>query len=232
MSVAAYAFESENTKHIQNGICKLYIEDGKLVFYDGTKTYVIPLEQVAQYDPTINTNLLPYIDPTSFEVTRTFYTVYDSLDDLADYISNVYKKIDCSSDDSVKILTNKLIFNGTNILGVTPTESGEDATLISYQYYEEHKDELKGEKGDKGDKGDTGPQGPQGPKGDNGLDGKDGEDGEEAKSWIWDLINTGLSGGSYLALSSSVSTLQTEILALQTQIAGIALNDITQQALH
>ena len=145
MTVAAYAFEAENTKNIQNGIYKLYIKDGKLVFYDGTKTYVIPLEQVTQYDPTINTNLLPYIDPATFEVARAFITVYDALDELANYISKVFKKIDFSNSDTLKILTNKLDFDGQTIIGITPTVAGGDTVLMSYQYYEEHKEELKGE---------------------------------------------------------------------------------------
>ncbi|KAI5525711.1 organellar and viral DNA polymerase type B [Trichomonas vaginalis G3] len=65
---------------------------------------------------------------------------------------------------------------------------------MTLEYYNEHKDELKG---DKGDAGPQGPQGIQGPQGKNGLDGKNGEDGSAAKTWIWDLINTDLTTASY-----------------------------------
>ena len=90
-----------------------------------------------------------------------------------------------------------------------------DANILTLEYLEEHKDELKGEKGDKGD---TGPRGPQGPPGKDGLDGEDGEDGTVAKAWIWDLINTTLTAADFVAT-------QIEIAAISKALQGYQLID-------
>ncbi|KAI5528764.1 organellar and viral DNA polymerase type B [Trichomonas vaginalis G3] len=89
--------------------------------------------------------------------------------------------------------------NEKQILGVAG--SSNDVHLMTLEYYNEHKDELKGEKGDTGPQG---PQGIQGPQGENGLDGEDGKDGKTAKSWIWNLINTGLTAASYGVLQYQI----------------------------
>ncbi|EAX86681.1 Phage tail fiber repeat family protein, partial [Trichomonas vaginalis G3] len=52
--------------------------------------------------------------------------------------------------------------------------------------------------------GIQGIQGIQGPQGENGLDGEDGKDGKTAKSWIWNLINTGLTAASYGVLQYQI----------------------------
>lgn len=108
---------------------------------------------------------------------------------------------------------------------ITTSEVKDVVTLMSYEYYEAHKDELKGEKGDTGAQG---PAGPQGPKGDNGLDGEDGEDGSEAVSWIWGLINAGATGATWASLQGQVHTLTGICTMLQTQIAAAAVGQIQQ----
>lgn len=55
----------------------------------------------------------------------------------------------------------------------------EDVETIVQTYFNEHKDELKGDKGDTGATGPQGPEGPQGPAGKDGADGKDGKDGQD-----------------------------------------------------
>lgn len=103
--------------------------------------------------------------------------------------------------ENIKCLKN-LVVNNKQILGVAG--SSDTVHLMTLEYFNEHKDELKG---DKGDAGPQGPHGIQGPQGKNGLDGKDGEDGSAAKTWIWDLINTGLTAGSYGVLQYQVGKL-------------------------
>ncbi|KAI5540410.1 organellar and viral DNA polymerase type B, partial [Trichomonas vaginalis G3] len=110
--------------------------------------------------------------------------------------------------------------NEKQILGVAG--SSNDVHLMTLEYYNEHKDELKGEKGDTGPQGPQGIQGIQGiqgPQGENGLDGKDGKDGKTAKSWIWDLINTGLTAASY-------GVLQYQIGKIWAVLGEEALDDV------
>ena len=144
-----------------------------------------------------------------------------NLDSLAKKLAIILAAM---SIDSIITFNKNVNINGVTITGVAheplkeeiiDEETGlptiitkEDATLVTSEYIQNHKDEFKGEKGD------PGPQGPKGEKGDNGLDGEDGEDGEDAKNWLWNLINSGLTAGSYAALAASVSALEAEIAGI------------------
>ena len=209
MSIAAYAYESNDSKYLKSGAMKLYIKDGTLIFFDGTTEHPIHIGEIETYDPTVTINSLPFINDNN-EVVSKDQTVAASIDNSARLLATLLLAM--TIGDTIKF-NKDITINGVTVKGIS-NEGNDEVQLFTQEYYDAHKSELKGEKGDKGDKGDTGPMGPQGPKGDNGLDGKDGEDGEDAANWVWDLINSGLSAGSYAALAGAVSTLQTQIAAV------------------
>ena len=101
----------------------------------------------------------------------------------------------------------------------------QNVSLLTLEYYEDHKSELKGEKGDKGDKGERGPQGPQGPA---GLDGAPGQDGEDAKGWIWDMIDSGVTAAALATLEYQVQTLTAASTGMDAlQGTSTALESVT-----
>ena len=209
---------SDSLKNVMNRLIELILSGG------------------TTYDPTINKNNLPYI--TANACAYKEQTVSQALENI---ISHLLDNFEFNSD-SVGVLKN-LTMDGKTIIGVkspeddveeltrdiTTSEVKDVVTLMSYEYYEAHKDELKGEKGDTGAQG---PAGPQGPKGDNGLDGEDGEDGSEAVSWIWGLINAGATGATWASLQGQVSTLTTVVAACQAQLTAMAVNDLQQQVMQ
>ena len=165
--------------------------------------------------------------------------------DLQDEL-NGKSDVDHTHTTFTNIEVDTLTMNGkciVDVLGSTPvvTEEEEDdgngeveaavenVQLVTLEYLNDHKNELKGEKGDKGDKGDKGEKGdtgPRGPAGANGLDGADGEDGEDAKGWIWDLINTGLTAASFAALQYQVSTLTAASTGMDMLDTADTINDL------
>ena len=221
MSIAPYAYESNESKCIKKGASKLYIKDDILVYFDGVNEHMLPLDQ---YDPTVNTNDLPYITTDNAVETKE-QTVASSIDNVARLLAVLLTAI--TVGDTIKF-NGDITLNGVRVTGISNAGSSE-VQLFSQEYYDAHKDELKGEKGDKGDKGDKVETGPQGPQGPSGLDGEDGEDGDSAKSWLWDLINSGVSAAALGGVVASYDALQTQVVALQTQILGMAVKDLSSE---
>ena len=182
----------------------------------------------------------------------------------------------------VKIINDLVLKCGNGYVNVNgvhydPTGINENVSLITYQYYLNHKDELRGingtngvngrdgingingPKGDKGDKGDRGfsafefwqiqdygdfvdveneeysnrlneyQLSIKGEKGDTGLTGPAGEDANQANMWIWDLINTGLTAGSYLALAEAFLTVQNELGSIMAILKTMGASDVLNQ---
>jgi hypothetical protein len=91
---------------------------------------------------------------------------------------------------------------------------------MTWEYWMNHKSELKG---DKGDTGAQGPQGIQGPAGNNGAPGKPGEPGsKELYDWLIDSIGWACDIGEI----AYIAWMQSQITALGTttasNVAGIA----------
>ncbi|KAI5496841.1 organellar and viral DNA polymerase type B, partial [Trichomonas vaginalis G3] len=174
MTIAAYAYETNEARRaheLVNENSTLTIEGNDLVIDDGKTKKVIDFDTFNTYDPFITTSKVPIINDGTVQYINS--TVDASLVKVLNVLIELLKSF--RFDDNIKCLKN-LVMNEKQILGVAG--SSNDVHLMTLEYYNEHKDELKGEKGD------TGPQG------ENGLDGEDGKDGKTAKSWIWNLINT------------------------------------------
>ena len=133
---------SDSLKNVMNRLIELILSGG------------------TTYDPTINKNNLPYI--TANACAYKEQTVSQSLENI---ISHLLDNFEFNSD-SIGVLKN-LTMDGKTIIGVkspeddveeltrdiTTSEVKDVVTLMSYEYYEAHKDELKGEKGDTGAQG-------------------------------------------------------------------------------
>ncbi|KAI5551368.1 organellar and viral DNA polymerase type B [Trichomonas vaginalis G3] len=197
MTIAAYAYETNEARRaheLVNENSTLTIEGNDLVIDDGKTKKVIDFDTFNTYDPFITTSKVPIINDGTVQYINS--TVDASLVKVLNVLIELLKSF--RFDDNIKCLKN-LVMNEKQILGVAG--SSNDVHLMTLEYYNEHKDELKGEKGDTGPQG---PQGIQGPQGENGLDGEDGKDGKTAKSWIWNLINTGLTAASYGVLQYQI----------------------------
>ncbi|EAY04534.1 hypothetical protein TVAG_244350 [Trichomonas vaginalis G3] len=221
MSIAAYAYETNEARRaheIVNENSTLTVEGNDLVIDDGKTKKVIDFDTFNTYDPFITTSKVPIINDGTVQYINS--TVDASLVKVLNVLIELLKSF--RFDDNIKCLKN-LVMNEKQILGVAG--SSNDVHLMTLEYYNEHKDELKGEKGDTGAQGPQGPQGIQGiqgiqgPQGENGLDGEDGKDGKTAKSWIWNLINTGLTAASY-------GVLQYQIGKIWAVLGEEALDDV------
>ncbi|KAI5498105.1 organellar and viral DNA polymerase type B [Trichomonas vaginalis G3] len=221
MTIAAYAYETNEARRaheLVNENSTLTIEGNDLVIDDGKTKKVIDFDTFNTYDPFITISKVPIINDGTVQYINS--TVDASLVKVLNVLIELLKSF--RFDDNIKCLKN-LVMNEKQILGVAG--SSNDVHLMTLEYYNEHKDELKGEKGDTGPQGPQGPQGIQGiqgiqgPQGENGLDGVDGKDGKTAKSWIWNLINTGLT-----AASSGV--LQYQIGKIWAVLGEEVLNDV------
>ncbi|KAI5496904.1 organellar and viral DNA polymerase type B [Trichomonas vaginalis G3] len=200
MTIAAYAYETNEARRAHeliNENSTLTIEGNDLVIDDGKTKKVIDFDTFNTYDPFITTSKVPIINDGTVQYINS--TVDASLVKVLNVLIELLKSF--RFDDNIKCLKN-LVMNEKQILGVAG--SSNDVHLMTLEYYNEHKDELKGEKGDIGPQGPQGIQGIQGPQGKNGLDGEDGKDGKTAKSWIWNLINTGLTAASYGVLQYQI----------------------------
>ena len=203
MTIAAYAYETNEARRaheLVNENSTLTIEGNDLVIDDGKTKKVIDFDTFNTYDPFITTSKVPIINDGTVQYINS--TVDASLVKVLNVLIELLKSF--RFDDNIKCLKN-LVMNEKQILGVAG--SSNDVHLMTLEYYNEHKDELKGEKGDTGPQGPQGIQGIQGiqgPQGENGLDGEDGKDGKTAKSWIWNLINTGLTAASYGVLQYQI----------------------------
>lgn len=78
---------------------------------------------------------------------------------------------------------------------------------------------YKGDKGDKGSKGDDGSRGERGPA---GSDGTNGSDGVVDAGLILGIIGAIVDVGTIAATAAAVVTLQTQLLALQTELAVVS----------
>ncbi|EAX97711.1 hypothetical protein TVAG_280120 [Trichomonas vaginalis G3] len=203
MTIAAYAYETNEARRaheLVNENSTLIVEGNDLVIDDGKTKKVIDFDTFNTYDPFITTSKVPIINDGTVQYINS--TVDASLVKVLNVLIELLKSF--RFDDNIKCLKN-LVMNEKQILGVAG--SSNDVHLMTLEYYNEHKDELKGEKGDTGPQGPQGIQGIQGiqgPQGENGLDGEDGKDGKTAKSWIWNLINTGLTAASYGVLQYQI----------------------------
>ncbi|KAI5536306.1 organellar and viral DNA polymerase type B [Trichomonas vaginalis G3] len=203
MTIAAYAYETNEARRaheLVNENSTLTIEGNDLVIDDGKTKKVIDFDTFNTYDPFITTSKVPIINDGTVQYINS--TVDASIVKVLNVLIELLKSF--RFDDNIKCLKN-LVMNEKQILGVAG--SSNDVHLMTLEYYNEHKDELKGEKGDTGPQGPQGIQGIQGiqgPQGENGLDGEDGKDGKTAKSWIWNLINTGLTAASYGVLQYQI----------------------------
>ncbi|KAI5511793.1 organellar and viral DNA polymerase type B [Trichomonas vaginalis G3] len=203
MTIAAYAYETNEARRaheLVNENSTLTVEGNNLVIDDGKTKKVIDFDTFNTYDPFITISKVPIINDGTVQYINS--TVDASLVKVLNVLIELLKSF--RFDDNIKCLKN-LVMNEKQILGVAG--SSNDVHLMTLEYYNEHKDELKGEKGDTGAQGPQGPQGIQGIQGiqgESGLDGEDGKDGKTAKSWIWNLINTGLTAASYGVLQYQI----------------------------
>ncbi|EAY09030.1 hypothetical protein TVAG_180030 [Trichomonas vaginalis G3] len=218
MTIAAYAYETNEARRaheLVNENSTLTVEGNNLVIDDGKTKKVIDFDTFNTYDPFITTSKVPIINDGTVQYINS--TVDASLVKVLNVLIELLKSF--RFDDNIKCLKN-LVMNEKQILGVAG--SSNDVHLMTLEYYNEHKDELKGENGDtgaQGPQGIQGIQGIQGPQGENGLDGEDGKDGKTAKSWIWNLINTGLTAASY-------GVLQYQIGKIWAVLGEEALDDV------
>ena len=175
MSVAAYAYESERCKQIKRGKYSLYFKDDSLVIKFEDKTVSLNPNSFVPYDPNTSTALLPYYDGSLVEYkTLTVAACLFQLANAAllnhDAITEIYSNLSFDSDP-IQLLKN-VIISGKTIVGIYGDV--DEVNLMSYEYYEDHKAELKGDKGDKGDDGIDGIDGINGAKGDKGDKGDTG----------------------------------------------------------
>ena len=162
MSISILSLKSEESRCIKNGNYKLYFENDNLCISDGIKTLSINLNNYEIYDPTTSTALLPY--NYNGDVGYRILTVSDCIMELLTQIIdlyNIYYKYEKFLDVTGETLTikNNIVIHDNNIVDVLGGVGEIDVKLLSLEYLNEHKDELKGEKGDKGDKGEKGDSG-------------------------------------------------------------------------
>ena len=238
---------SLEAQKLRYGKYSLWYSDGYIWCSDGTDTYKMRVDggsggEIVPYDPTKDMALLPYVDVVNNRIAEKVMTVKTSINDVAVqvltnylYILDLQKtsqnvdKINKNlefTDDNVNVLTSWSLGGKkiTDVMTPTTTRALSDGfSLMSYEYYEAHKGELKGEKGDKGEKGE---------KGDTGLTGPEGEDGGLAYGWIWDAVNTGLSVAELAALSGTISQTAATVAALQAEITAVAEAGIATNSVH
>ena len=162
MSFSILSLKSEESKCIKNGNYKLYFDNNNLCISDGIKTVSINLNNYELYDPTTSTSLLPY--NYNGDVGYRILTVSDCIMELLTQIIdlyNIYYKYEKFLDVTGETLTikNNIVIHDKNIVDVLGSINDIDVKLLSLEYLNEHKDELKGDKGDKGEKGDKGDSG-------------------------------------------------------------------------
>jgi hypothetical protein len=98
------------------------------------------------------------------------------------------------------------------ISSVKADENSDQLSLISYEYWINHKSELQGPTGAQGPIGPSGIQGPQGPQ---GIKGDNGEDGDST-SWL-DWFSLALDAGEIAGMVA----LQVEVHTLQGVTGGL-----------
>ena len=221
------------------------------ILYDGTveydnitvadsldKVYRLAMQEGEPYDPTRQTALLPFNNNGVIEYREQ--TISDCLKDVNLDINLINSGLKVNELNNVEILNslgldNKLIIgvagSGTQPVTRAVDDTKEEVHLMTIEYFEAHKHELKGEKGDKGDTGAQGPMGPQGEKGAKGDKGDDGVDGD-GQSWIGDLINGGVTAGTFLALQGQVVYLNNKINTLASAAAVKETIDTMTQTIN
>ena len=227
------------------------INTNLLPYYDSTTSTVIDKEQTmydaikstiefalthsgggSTYDPTVDLALLPFYSYDASTIQYKIQTISNALYDLNVLCLNMgsdlkpYFKFDDNFIEFLKafVYDNKYISGIAGkdyvyVAGDSTTEQ-ENVHLMTFEYYEAHKAELKG---------DPGPQGPQGNPGKDGKDGKDGldgENGEDGGSFFWDLFNTGLTAADIAGTVSALGTLQSQVATLSGTVAAMASSDV------
>ena len=227
---------SLEAKKLRIGKYTMWFNDNAIYCSDSEKTWVLHLSEgteITPYDPTTSMNILPYIktDIMDYKNQTVFNALYEGLSYVLQNIKDInelkngmadiaYIREDLNNNfnfgDNLEIKKDILIDNKTitGIAGTIPTLA-ENVQLMTLQYYEAHKSELKGEKGDKGDKGDD------------GLDGEDGEDGSGLKSFLWDLFGFGIDAAEIYGAVQAIGILEGQIAGLQGQIMALGLDNIT-----
>ena len=227
---------SLEAKKLRIGKYTMWFNDNAIYCSDSEKTWVLHLSEgteITPYDPTTSMNILPYIktDIMDYKNQTVFNALYEGLSYVLQNIKDInelkngmadiaYIREDLDNNfnfgDNLEIKKDILIDNKTitGIAGTIPTLA-ENVQLMTLQYYEAHKSELKGEKGDKGDKGDD------------GLDGEDGEDGSGLKSFLWDLFGFGIDAAEIYGAVQAIGILEGQIAGLQGQIMALGLDNIT-----
>ena len=174
---------SLEAQKLRYGKYSLWYSDGYIWCSDGTDTYKMRIDaggsgEVVPYDPTVDKSLLPYNNNGVIEYK--FQTVVSCLDDILRQVINSttprYLNDNLEfTEDNVNVLTS-LSICGKKITGVIGPDDNPDEeeevepwpgqgikaralsdgfSLMSWEYFDAHKNELKG---------DTGPRGPKVPK--------------------------------------------------------------------
>ena len=242
MSIVPYSFMSEESKFLKHRGCKLFIKNNQLYFYDGDKTILV-ISSGSSFDPYETLYKLPYINNAMIDTKDI--TIFDEFKDiLSDVLSlqayndNLDKYISIEND---KIKFNKnIVINGCEIVRVLTERDAVE--LIDKEYALKH---CKGPKGDNGldafqlyclenhgyipDK--SSPvydvmksqylQYFKGDKGDDGLDGRPGQNGSDARNWLWNIIDSGITAGVLMGMQAQISGLSASLSTLQVYVASL-----------
>lgn len=221
---------SLEAKKLRIGKYTMWFNDNAIYCSDSEKTWVLHLSEgteITPYDPTTSMNILPYIktDIMDYKNQTVFNALYEGLSYVLQNIKDInelkngmadiaYIREDLNNNfnfgDNLEIKKDILIDNKTitGIAGTLPWLA-ENVQLMTLEYYEAHKDELKGEKGDKGDKGD------------------DGDDASGAGSFFMDLLGFGVDAAEIYGAVQAIGVLEGQIAGLQGQIMALGLDNIT-----
>ena len=143
---SVYSIISEESKVLKNGRYKLFFRDGNLCMSDGVNTIVIDFNKY--YDPTTSISFLPVYENGVVEYhSQTVSNVLNSLSHSFIELYEMYNKVNKNIEftDSLTSFISNISINGKEISDISGEY--ETNTLLSLEYYNEHKYELKGEQG-------------------------------------------------------------------------------------
>jgi hypothetical protein len=232
-SFSGLSIESLSSQKLMDRKYRAYFKDSNFVLPDGIHTLLINLlgpspippdleervEILEAYDVQNTTNIS--------NLNSSITTLGSSITTLGDSITTLGNSISALEEDYNELLQNAHLEN-LNVNGLfqlinthdqlvklaaiyDEKDQNPDAihSIMTHEYWLNHKSELKG---DKGDKGDTGVQGPKGDTGVPGAPGKPGEPGsKEWYDWLIDSIGWACDVGEI----GYIVWLRSQVLALQ-----------------
>jgi hypothetical protein len=229
-SFSGISIESFSSQKIVNGRHKAYFKDKNFILTDGVDTILISLINLSPIPPDLEGRVEVL---EAYDVQNTI-----NINSVNNSISTIRNSVTAIEEDYNDLLENANLQN-LNVNGLfqlmnshnqlvklaaiydeKSTNPDTTCSIMTYEYWLNHKSELKG------DKGDTGAQGPQGPKGETGVPGAPGKPGEPGSKAWYDWLIDSIGWACDIGEIAYIAWMQSQITALGTttasNVAGIA----------